>query len=74
MLNLLRRYGLPTESAYGEDELFSALLLDKKIADGKINLVFPKGIGWCEIVPVSRDALRQLLAVACRSGCPGESV
>ena len=74
VVDLLRRYGLPTETAYGEDELFSALLLDKKIADGKINLVFPKGIGWCEIVPVSRDALRQLLAVACRSGCPGESV
>ncbi|MFA1644631.1 MAG: D-aminoacyl-tRNA deacylase, partial [Enterobacteriaceae bacterium] len=30
-------------------------------ADGKMNLVLPKSIGWCETVPVSQDELWTLL-------------
>ena len=41
------------------------MMLDKKIADGKMNLVLPRSIGWCEIVPVAKDELRQLLKVGC---------
>lgn len=65
IVELLRHFGLPTECPYGADELFSTLLLDKKIADGKMNLVLPKSIGWCEVVPVSTDELRRLLQAGC---------
>ncbi|MBR4474842.1 MAG: 3-dehydroquinate synthase [Oscillospiraceae bacterium] len=65
IIELLQRFGLPTETEYSAEDLFSILLLDKKIADGKMHLVLPKSIGWCEIVPVSRDELRHLLAAAC---------
>ena len=65
IMELLRRFELPTETTYSAEELFSILLLDKKIADGKMNLVLPKSIGWCEIVPVSKEELRVLLAVGC---------
>jgi hypothetical protein len=30
-----------------------------------MNLVLPRSIGWCEIVPVSKDERRQLLKVGC---------
>lgn len=65
ILELLQRFGLPTETEYGADELFSIMLLDKKIADGKMNLVLPKSIGWCEVVPVSKAELRQMLETGC---------
>ena len=65
ILSLLRHFGLPTETEYGAEELFSIMMLDKKIADGKMNLVLPRSIGWCEIVPVSKDELSQLLKVGC---------
>jgi 3-dehydroquinate synthase len=65
ILSLLRHFGLPTETEYDAEELFSIMMLDKKIADGKMNLVLPRSIGWCEVVPVSKDELRQLLKVGC---------
>ena len=65
ILSLLQVFGLPVVTEYGADELFSIMMLVKKIAEGKINLVLPRSIGWCEIVPVSKDRLRQLLKVGC---------
>jgi len=65
IIELLQHFGLPTECPYSAEELFSILLLDKKIADGKMNLVLPKSIGWCETVPVSQDELWTLLQAGC---------
>ena len=65
ILELLRSFGLPTETEYSADELFSIMMLDKKIANGKINLVLPRSIGWCEIVPVTKNELGRLLKAGC---------
>jgi 3-dehydroquinate synthetase len=65
ILELLQRFGLPTETEYGAEELYPIMLLDKKIADGKMNLILPKSIGWCEVVPVSKDELWRLLEAGC---------
>lgn len=65
IVGLLQHFGLPTETAYGADELFSIMMLDKKIANGKLNLVLPRSIGWCEIVPVTKDELGRLLKAGC---------
>ena len=49
---------------FGTDELYELLLLDKKISSGKLSLIVPLGIGWCEAVPVDRGELRQWLEAA----------
>ena len=64
IIELISCYGLPTETEYSADELFDALLLDKKIASGKLHLIVPRTIGWCETVPVGNDALREWLEAA----------
>ena len=41
ILALLRKYGLPTETAFTRDALTDAARSDKKIADGKLHLIVP---------------------------------
>ncbi len=55
---LLRKYDLPTETAYTADELYDTMLLDKKFSGGRLHLVVPREIGCCDIVPVTPDELR----------------
>ncbi len=57
-LSLLRQYGLPTETSFGLDAMEAALLADKKRRGGVMNLVVPREIGQCEIVPVPLSELR----------------
>ena len=61
LLQLLRRFGLPTGTEFGPDELTETLLLDKKFSGGRLHLIVPRAIGWCEIVPVTPQELRQWL-------------
>ncbi len=49
--DVLRAYGLPTETRIPASSLASCLLSDKKIDGGSINLILPRRIGACEIVP-----------------------
>lgn len=51
-VEILKSYGLPTETGFSCAELESALLADKKRRGGVMNLVVPREIGRCEIVPV----------------------
>ncbi len=63
VLEMLRRFGLPTETEYAPEELCELLLLDKKMAGGKLHLIVPHSIGWCEVLPVPQeDILRWLEA------------
>ena len=48
-MELLRQYGLPTETAFTRDALTDAARSDKKIADGKLHLIVPERIGRCRI-------------------------
>ena len=61
ILAILREYGLPTVSPYDAGALWPRLLLDKKFAEGKIELIVPRSIGRCERVPMNRDALAHWL-------------
>jgi len=61
MIELLDAYGLPAETTYTASELFDTLLLDKKISGGKLHLIVPRGIGDCEIVPVTAEEARDWL-------------
>ena len=61
VLQILRQFGLPVRTEYSPEELYETLLLDKKFDAGKLHLIVPRGIGWCEVVAVNPDELRQWL-------------
>ena len=51
LLDLLRLYGLPTGTEVTAGELAKAMRSDKKRAGDTIDLILPKRVGHCEIVP-----------------------
>lgn len=59
VLNILKQYDLPTQAPYPLERLYQASLADKKIANGKMHLVVPEGLGRCRIQPVSGEEMRQ---------------
>ena len=61
VVRLLRRYGLPTETAYSGRELYEAALSDKKIRGGKLHLVVPEAIGRCRVMTMEPEKLRDWL-------------
>lgn len=58
IIELIRDYGLPTDPEWEAEELYELMLLDKKFHSGKLHLIVPKSIGWCEVLPISREELR----------------
>ena len=51
ILNLLDRFGLPTDTTSTAEQLYTCALSDKKRAGGTVSLIIPKAIGDCAIVP-----------------------
>ena len=61
VVSLLKKYGLPTECPFGADEIISACAADKKIEHGVLQLIVPKHIGKCGIIPTEIAELESLL-------------
>ena len=59
VLGVLRKYGLPTEAGYPLDDMARAAMADKKLSGGSINLIVPREIGRCEIMPVPAEEISQ---------------
>ena len=57
ILDGLRRYGLPTETAYPLPELAAAVCTDKKRTGSVMHLVVPQEIGRCEILAVPLEEI-----------------
>ncbi len=53
LLKLLRAYGLPTDCAFGVQELYESMRSDKKMTGSTMHLVVPEKIGCCRVLPVS---------------------
>lgn len=51
ILRILGVFGLPERTACTAGELYAAALSDKKRAGGTVNLIIPRAIGDCAIVP-----------------------
>ena len=51
ILDILTRFGLPTETSSSAEALYTCALSDKKRSGGTVNLIIPKAIGDCAIVP-----------------------
>ena len=58
LLDILHRYGLPTETGYELDKLSEAELVDKKISGGKMHLIVPEKIGQVRMETIPVEALR----------------
>lgn len=61
LLDILHRYGLPTETGYPLDKLYEAELVDKKISGGKMHLIVPERSVRC--------AWRRSPSRRCATGC-----
>ena len=51
IVDILNAYGLPTTTEYSAEELAHFMLSDKKRSGGTVNLIIPREIGRCEIIP-----------------------
>lgn len=61
LLGLLEQFGLPTETKFSADALIPCMLSDKKRSGGTVNLIVPRSIGNCDIVPTPVDGLKLIL-------------
>ena len=57
ILSVLKRFGLPLDTQYSAEELFSYTLSDKKRSGSNISLIIPRSIGSCDIVPTAVENL-----------------
>jgi len=61
ILECLTRFGLPTQTEFDAELLSSAALSDKKRSGGTVNLIIPRRIGDCEIVPTPVAELKSFI-------------
>ena len=58
---LLVRYGFDVSCPYGAQEIYDALLSDKKRRGGNISVVLPRSVGECTLVTMPVEDLKELL-------------
>ena len=61
ILAVLKHFGLPTETQYGAQALYAYTLSDKKRSGGTVNLIIPRAIGDCAIVPTAVEELKSFI-------------
>ena len=61
IVELLQQFGLPTNTDFSAEILYEAALSDKKRSGGTVNLILPKAIGDCAIVPTPVEALQAFI-------------
>ena len=58
---LLRSFGLPTETDLSMDVLLPVMLSDKKRSGSTVNVIVPERIGKCAVRPMDAGALRSFM-------------
>ena len=61
--SILEKHWLPIRTAFGADELFEAMLSDKKRRNDTITLVLPKIPGECELESLTLEKAKELLVL-----------
>lgn len=51
IIEILKRFGLPTTTEFDAQTLYRCALSDKKRGGSMVNLIIPRRVGKCEIVP-----------------------
>jgi 3-dehydroquinate synthase len=58
---ILEQFGLPTTTDYPVDDIYHYTLSDKKRSGGEINLILPRRIGLCDILPTPIEKLKSFI-------------
>ena len=58
---LLERFCLPTVTECAAEDIYRCALSDKKRAGGKVNLIVPRAIGICDIIPTPVENLKSFI-------------
>ena len=61
IINAIQTFGLPSNTTNNAQELYESALSDKKRAGGCVNLIVPKGIGDCLILPTDVTKLKSFI-------------
>ena len=61
IVSTIQAFGLPTETTYDAEALYTNALSDKKRAGGTVNLIVPAAIGDCRIVPTPVSELKSFI-------------
>ena len=61
ILNILKLFHLPAETAFTAEELFDCTLSDKKRTGGTIRLIIPREIGCWDILPTPISELKSFI-------------
>lgn len=61
VLSILEAFGLPINTGYPAEELYTYTLSDKKRSGSKVSLIIPRCIGQCEIVPTAVESLKSFI-------------
>ena len=61
ILTLLEQFGLPVKTHFSAADLFACTLSDKKRSGGDVNLIIPRSIGCCDIVPTPVEQLQSFI-------------
>ena len=61
IISCLERFGLPTTIDYPVEDIYHYTLSDKKRSGGTVNLIIPRSIGCCDIVPTPVETLKTFI-------------
>ena len=61
IIGILEQFGLPTTTTTDADTLFAYTLSDKKRSGSTVNLIIPRSIGNCEIVPTPLEDIKSFI-------------
>ena len=61
IIRILKQFGLPTTTQTSAETLLNYALSDKKRSGGTVNLIIPRAIGSCEIVPTPVEEIRSFI-------------
>ena len=57
IMEILQKFGLPTNTKYSAEDLYTYTLSDKKRSGSTVNLIIPRAVGHCDIVPTPVEQL-----------------
>jgi len=61
LCSVLRAFKLPTLTVFSAHQLYTSALSDKKRTGGTVNLIVPREIGYCEIIPTPVEKLESFI-------------
>ena len=61
IIGILKQFGLPTATNTDAETLYQYALSDKKRSGGTVNLIIPRTIGNCEIVPTPVEQIKSFI-------------